>query len=70
VPDWIALVLALIALAVSLGAAVFRPRLVPEAVAAGVGALVLVAVGAIGAGAAGHALGTIAPTVSFLPLRT
>jgi arsenical pump membrane protein len=66
VPDWIALVLALIALGAALGAAVFRPRRMPEAAAAGIGALVLLAAGVIGAGAAGHAVRTIAPTVGFL----
>jgi arsenical pump membrane protein len=66
VADGVALALALVALAACLGAAVARPRWLPEAVAAGVGAGVLLASGAISPSAAGHALRTIGPTVGFL----
>ncbi len=65
-PDGLALALALVALAGALGAAVARPRYLPEAVVASAGALLLVAVGAIGASAAGDALRDLAPTIGFL----
>jgi arsenical pump membrane protein len=61
-----ALLLALALLAAALAAAVRRPRWLSEAVVPGVGALLLLAVGAIGSSAAGHALSTLAPTVGFL----
>jgi arsenical pump membrane protein len=65
-PGWISLVLALVVLVASLSAAVLRPRYAPEAVTAGVGALLLLAAGAIGLDAAGHAVRVLAPTVGFL----
>jgi arsenical pump membrane protein len=61
-----ALLLALALLAASLAVAVRRPRWLSEAVVPGMGALLLLAVGAIGSNAAGHALSTLAPTVGFL----
>jgi arsenical pump membrane protein len=66
VPDGVALALALVVLAGALGAAVAQPRYLPEAVVAGAGALLLVAVGAIGPSGAGDALRDLAPTVGFL----
>jgi arsenical pump membrane protein len=65
-PDGVALALALAVLAGTLGAAVTRPPYVSEAVAATVGAVVLVIVGALGASRAGDALRELAPTVGFL----
>ena len=50
----------------TLAAAVSRSRYLPEAFVAGGGAVALVAIGAIGAGRAGDALRTLAPTVGFL----
>ena len=61
-PDGLALALALVALAGALGAAVAQPRYLPEALVAGAGALLLVAVGAIGASAAGDTLRDLGPT--------
>jgi len=66
VSDGLALVVALAVLAATLGAAVAQPWYLAEAVAATVGALLLVAVGAIGPSRAGDALGDLAPTVGFL----
>ncbi len=60
------LALALLALVAALVAAVTRPRWLPEALAAAVGAGALVAAGAIGLGGARHALGQLGPTVGFL----
>jgi arsenical pump membrane protein len=59
------LILALVLLAVALGTAVVRPPWLPEAIAALTGAVVLVAVGAIGVGDARHALSDLGPTVGF-----
>lgn len=64
--DGLALAAALVILAATLAAAVSRARYMSEAVAAGGGAVVLVAVGAIGLDRAGDALRTLAPTVGFL----
>jgi arsenical pump membrane protein len=66
VSDGPALVIALVILAATLAAAVSRSRYLPEAFVAGGGAVALVAIGAIGAGRAGDALRTLAPTVGFL----
>jgi arsenical pump membrane protein len=62
----LALVAALLALAAALAAATARPRWLPEALVAAVGAALLVAIGAIGTRAAGHALRELGPTVGFL----
>ena len=64
--DGLGLAAALVILAATLAAAVSRARYMSEAVAAGGGAVVLVAVGAIGLDRAGDALRTLAPTVGFL----
>jgi arsenical pump membrane protein len=64
VPEPLALVLALLALAAALGAAVIRPSWLPEAAAGG--AIVLVALGAISFTGARHALADLGPTVGFL----
>jgi arsenical pump membrane protein len=66
VPEALALILALLALGVTLATAVTRPPWLPEAVAAAVGAVALVAVGAVGLTRARHALGELGPTVGFL----
>jgi arsenical pump membrane protein len=66
VPDGVALVLALVVLAGTLTAAVARPAYLSEAVAASGGAVVLVAVSAVGTSHAGDALRELAPTVGFL----
>lgn len=65
-PEALGLALALVALALTLGAAVLRPHRLPEAVVAAAGAAVLVAVGAIGWRGARHAVGALGPTVGFL----
>ena len=65
-PDGLALILALVALATALGAAVARPSWLPEAAAAAGGAALLIAAGAIGLDAAGDAVRDLAPTVAFL----
>lgn len=64
--DGPALALALLVLAATLAVAVARPPYVSEAIAAGVGAVLLVAVGAIGLSGAGDALKALGPTVGFL----
>jgi arsenical pump membrane protein len=66
VTDGLALALALVLLAATLGAAVARPPYLSEAVAASVGAAVLVIVGAVGLSGAGDALRDLGPTVGFL----
>jgi arsenical pump membrane protein len=66
VPDGVALALALAVLAGTLGAAVTRPPYLSEAVAATGGAVVLVAIGALGPSHAADALEELAPTVGFL----
>jgi arsenical pump membrane protein len=66
VTDGPALALALVLLAATLGVAVTRPPYLSEAMAASAGAVVLVAVGAIGLSAAGDALRDLGPTVGFL----
>jgi arsenical pump membrane protein len=66
VTDGPALALALVLLAVTLGVAVTRPPYLSEALAASVGAIILVAVGAIGLSGAGDALRDLGPTVGFL----
>lgn len=65
-PDGVALALALGVLAGALTAAVARPPYLSEALVASGGAVVLVAVGAIGTSHAGDALRELAPTVGFL----
>ena len=64
--DGLALALALVVLAATLSIAVVRPPYVSEAIAAGAGAVLLVAVGAIGLSGAGDALRALGPTVGFL----
>jgi arsenical pump membrane protein len=66
VPGALALVLSLLALAVALATAIARPPWLSEAVAAGVGAVVLVLVGVLSFDDARTALGDLAPTVGFL----
>jgi arsenical pump membrane protein len=66
VTDGLALALALVLLAATLGVAVARPPYLSEAVAASVGAAVLVIVGAVGLSGAGDALRDLGPTVGFL----
>jgi arsenical pump membrane protein len=66
VPDAPALVLSLLALAGTLAAAVAHSRWPVEAAAAVGGAVVLVAVGALSATDARHAIGDLGPTVGFL----
>ncbi len=65
-PEAVALVLALGALAVTLGAAVVQPHRLAEPLAAAAGAGTLLAVGAVSVEGARHALGQLAPTVAFL----
>lgn len=64
--DGVALALALVLLAATLGVAVARPPYLSEAVAASGGAVLLVIVGAIGLSRAGDALRDLGPTVGFL----
>ena len=64
--DGLALTLAVVLLAGTLAVAVTRPPYLSEAVAAIAGAVVLVAVGAVGFSEAGDALRALAPTVGFL----
>jgi len=66
VSDGPALAVALVVLAVTLAAAVAHSRRLPQALAAGGGAALLVAVGAIGFTPALDALRALAPTVGFL----
>jgi arsenical pump membrane protein len=66
VTDGLALAAALVVLAATLAVAVARPPYVSEAVAAGVGAVLLVVVGAIGLSGADDALRALGPTVGFL----
>ncbi len=64
--EGLALALALVILAATLAAAVSRARYSSEAVAAAGGALLLVALGALGTSRAGDALRSLAPTVGLL----
>lgn len=64
--DGLALALALIVLIGALAAAVSRSRYVSDAAAAAGGAMLLVAVGALGVSRAGEVLRSLAPTVAFL----
>jgi arsenical pump membrane protein len=66
VSEALALALSLLALGATLTAAVIRPGWMPEAVAAVLGAGLLVAVGAISLSGARHALADLGPTVGFL----
>jgi arsenical pump membrane protein len=66
VPEALALVLALLALAGTLAAAVVHSRWPIEAAVAAGCAVALVAVGALGVSAARHAIGDLGPTVGFL----
>jgi arsenical pump membrane protein len=66
VTDGLAVALALVVLAATLAVAVTHPPYVPEAAAAGAGAVLLVLVGAIGLSGAGDALRALGPTVGFL----
>jgi arsenical pump membrane protein len=61
-----ALVLALVVLAVTLAVAVARPHRIPESLAAVGGAILLLVLGAMSAGAARAALGDLGSTVAFL----
>jgi arsenical pump membrane protein len=65
-PEGLALALAVLALVVALAAAIAQSPRLPEAAAAGIGAVVLVAAGALSFRDARHALGDLAPTVGFL----
>jgi arsenical pump membrane protein len=66
IPEWLAFVAALLALAASLGVAIARPPWLSEAVtAAGAGTL-LVVVGAVSLDRAREAISNLAPTVAFL----
>jgi arsenical pump membrane protein len=60
------LTLSLLALIGTLAAAVARPRWMPDALAAALGAAVVIAAGAISPAHARDALGDLAPTVAFL----
>ena len=64
--DGVALALALVVLAATLGVAVARPPYLSEAVAASIGAVLLVIVGAVGLSEVGDALSDLGPTVGFL----
>ena len=64
--EGLGLALALLMLALTLGAAVTRAPYTSEAVAAVAGAVALVALGAIDPSRAGDALNSLAPTVGFL----
>ncbi|MBV9422163.1 MAG: hypothetical protein JOZ98_04585 [Solirubrobacterales bacterium] len=64
--DALALALALVVLAATLGVAVARPPYLSEALAACGGAILLVIVGAVGLSAAGAAVRDLGPTVGFL----
>jgi arsenical pump membrane protein len=66
VTESLALAVALLVLAATLTVAVARPPYVSEAIAAGVGAVLLVVVGAIGLSGAADALQALGPTVGFL----
>jgi len=66
VTDGLACAGALLVLGVTLAVAVARPPYLSEAVAACVGGVLLVVVGAIGFSAAGNALRALGPTVGFL----
>jgi arsenical pump membrane protein len=66
VSDGLALAIALSVLAATLAAAVLRARFASEATVAAGGALLLLAVGAVGSTRAGDALRALAPTVGFL----
>jgi arsenical pump membrane protein len=60
------LILALVVLALTLASAITRPRRFPEWLAAAAGPLLLLAVGAVSAHAAGSAVADLASTVAFL----
>ncbi len=64
--DGLALALALLTLAATLAAAVARPPYLPEAAVACGGAVLLLAVGAVGLSGAGDALRSLGPTIGFL----
>ncbi len=64
--DGVSLALALVLLAATLGVAVVRPPYLSEAVAASVGAVLLVIVGAVGPSQAADAVRNLGPTVGFL----
>ena len=64
--DGVWLALALVLLAATLGVAVARPPYLSEAVAASIGAILLVIVGAVSLSQAGDALRELGPTVGFL----
>jgi arsenical pump membrane protein len=66
VTDGLALAVALLVLALTLAVAVARPPYLSEAVTAAAGAVLLVAVGAIGWSGARGALEALGPTVGFL----
>jgi arsenical pump membrane protein len=66
VPEGVALALALVVLAATLAVAVARPPYLSEAVAAAAGAVLLLAVGAVGWSGARDAMGDLGPTIGFL----
>jgi arsenical pump membrane protein len=66
VPDWLALIIALGVLALTLATAVSEARWASEAAVAVLGAGLLVAVGALSPSDAWDALGDLAPTAAFL----
>ena len=65
-PEGVGLALALVILALTLGAAVTRAPYASEAAAAAAGAVALVVLGAISLSRAGDAINSLAPTVGFL----
>ena len=65
-PEAVGLTLALVALALTLGAAVTRAPYTSEALVALAAAVALVVLGAIGLSRAGDAINSLAPTVGFL----
>jgi arsenical pump membrane protein len=66
VTNGLALAAALVVLAATLAVAIARPPYLSEAVAACVGAVLLMVVGAVGLSVAGDALRALGPTVGFL----
>jgi arsenical pump membrane protein len=66
VPDAVSLTLALVLLAASLAAAAIRPRLLPDWLAAGAGAGVLVALGVIAPSGAWDVISDLGPTLGLL----
>jgi arsenical pump membrane protein len=65
-PDYLALALALVGLAATLGVAVVRPPWLSEAVVAAVAAAILIATGAVSLDRARQEVDDLAPTIGFL----